>query len=321
MKKICFIATGGTIASSDSGHGFMPSMAAEGLVAAVPQLAELCQIDFIQLLQLDSSNLTPAHWQLMAHTVVDNYEDYDGFVISHGTDTMAYSAAALYYMLENIGKPVVFTGAQLPMENPATDAKGNLLVAFHAAISNHPGVYLAFAQHVIAGNVAKKMYSQEFRAFWSINQTEAAHWDGNQLTWEWPINQNGGFIPRLELNDKVMVLKLVPGTNPELLKMLTDMGYKGIILETFGAGGVPTDESPLSMLPAIDYAISKGVTLVCTTQCVYDGAHLETYEVGVRAMEHGVISGKQATVEALTVKLMLALAETSDPAVIKHLMD
>ena len=103
--------------------------------------------------------------------------------------------------------------------------------------------------------------------------------------------------------------------------MLTDMGYKGIILETFGAGGVPTDESPLSMLPAIDYAISKGVTLVCTTQCVYDGAHLETYEVGVRAMEHGVISGKQATVEALTVKVMLALAETSDPAVIKHLMD
>ena len=144
-KKICFIATGGTIASSNQGNGFMPSMAAESLISAVPQLAAMCDIDFLQLLQLDSSNLVPQHWQKMAMAVISRYDDYDGFVISHGTDTMAYTAAALYYMLVNIGKPVVLTGSQLPMENPKTDAKGNLLTAFHTAVSGCPGVFLAFS--------------------------------------------------------------------------------------------------------------------------------------------------------------------------------
>ena len=319
-KKICFIATGGTIASSNQGNGFMPSMAAESLISAVPQLAAMCDIDFLQLLQLDSSNLVPQHWQKMAMAVISRYDDYDGFVISHGTDTMAYTAAALYYMLVNIGKPVVLTGSQLPMENPKTDAKGNLLTAFHTAVSGCPGVFLAFSSHVILGNAAKKMYSQEMRAFWSINQPEAAFWDGEKLIWNEIPLPAGPFHPIIDLDDRVMTLKLVPGTKPELLKMLADMGYKGIVLETFGAGGVPTDESPLSLLPAIDYAIRKGVTLVCTTQCTYDGVHLDTYEVGVRALQHGVLSGHRQTVEALVAKLMLALAASDDPQVIAQMM-
>ena len=314
-KRICFIATGGTIASSDSGNGLMPSMQAEGLIAAVPELGALCHIDFVQLMQLDSSNLTPAHWQKIAGAVADRYEDYDGFVISHGTDTMAYTAAALYYMLENTAKPVVLTGSQLPMEHPETDARGNLLTAFHAAVSGRAGVFLAFDGHVIHGDSAKKMCSKDFHAFYSINRPEAGVLDiaAGRIAWQQPdCAPSGSFHLHSRLDDKVMVLKLLPGTSPELFKLAVDAGYRGIILETFGAGGVPTDESPHSFLPMIDYAIKKGVVLVCTTQCIYDGAHLETYEVGVRAMQHGVISGGTATVEALAARLMLALGEGRD---------
>lgn len=310
--RICFIATGGTIASSDSGNGLMPSLEAEGLAAAVPELAELCDMDFVQLMQLDSSNLTPRHWQEIAGAVADRRGDYDGFVISHGTDTMAYTAAALYYMLENIDKPVVLTGSQLPMGAPGTDAVRNLLTAFYAAVSGRAGVFLAFDGHILPGNSAKKMCSKNFHGFYSINQPEAGEFDFEvcKIKWSQPENKPAGdFKLHLQLDDRVMVFKLLPGTNPELLRLVVDAGYRGIIIESFGAGGVPTDESPLSLLPMLDYAIKKGVTLVCTTQCIHDGVHLETYEVGVRALQRGVISGGCNTVEALAVRLMLALGE------------
>ena len=320
MKKILMIATGGTIASKGTADGLAPELTSQDILHYIPSLKDICEVETLQLCNLDSTNISMEHWMMMANAIEEKYEKYDGFVICHGTDTMAYTAAALYYMLVNIGKPVVLTGSQLPMENPKTDAKGNLLTAFHTAVSGCPGVFLAFSSHVILGNAAKKMYSQEMRAFWSINQPEAAFWDGEKLIWNEIPLPAGPFHPIIDLDDRVMTLKLVPGTKPELLKMLADMGYKGIVLETFGAGGVPTDESPLSLLPAIDYAIRKGVTLVCTTQCTYDGVHLDTYEVGVRALQHGVLSGHRHTVEALVAKLMLALAASDDPQVIAQMM-
>lgn len=323
-KKLCFIATGGTIASCQTPHGLMPVLTGEGLAEAVPELAGLADMDFVQLMQLDSSNLSPDHWRQMAEAVLERYDQYEGFVISHGTDTMAYSAAALYYLLGRISKPVVLTGAQLPMGQEGSDAPGNLLTAVHVAVSGRGGVYLAFDRHVIHGNAAKKMYSKNFHAFYSINRPEAGYLPegGSSICWEVEAEE-GPEIPvaRMlpKLDDRVMVLRMLPGTRPELLKLLVDAGYKGIILESFGAGGVPSDESPLSLLPMLDYAAAKGVVLVCTTQCIFDGAHLETYEVGVQAMRHGVLSGEQSTVEALAVKLMIALGEGRDVAEVKNI--
>lgn len=325
MKKICLIATGGTIACAPSDNGLMPALTGEGLAEYVPELKGLCDIEFVQLMQIDSSNMAPAHWQRIARAVTERYDEYDGFVVTHGTDTMAYTAAALYYMLENIGKPLAITGSQLPMEDARTDAKGNLLTAFQVAVGEHAGVYLAFDGHVICGNVAKKMCSKNFHAFYSINHPEAAVFDAaqGQLVWDETAiaAPAGDFQPHLALEERVTVLKLVPGTDPALLKLLANAGYRGIILETFGAGGVPTDESPRSFLPAIDYAIEKGVKLVCTTQCVYDGVQLETYEVGVRALQHGVVTGGKATVEALTAQLMLELAAKESNATAQELWD
>ncbi len=317
-KKICFIATGGTIASRETEHGLMPALSGKDLAKEAPGLQELAELDFVQLLQLDSSNLVPEHWQRIAEAVAERYAAYDGFVISHGTDTMAYTSAALHYMLENLHKPVVITGSQLPMGAAHSDAPGNLLLAVKGAVSGRAGVYLAFAGRLIQGNKARKLYAKDFTGFGSINAPAAAYMDEatGMLHWQERIfaeENNDSLQLKTELDSSVAVIKLVPGTSPELIRLLADKGYRGIILEAFGAGGIPTDESPLSLLPAIDYAIGKGVLVVCTTQCVYDGVHMNTYEVGVRALEHGVLSGGDATAEALTVRLMLALGQGESP--------
>lgn len=313
-KRICLIATGGTIAGRETKHGLMPALTGNDLADEVPELQELCDMDFVQLLQLDSSNLVPEHWQRMAEALAERYEAYDGFVISHGTDTMAYTSAALHYMLQNLAKPVIITGSQLPMGVADSDAPGNLLLAVKGAVGSRAGVYLAFGGRLIQGNKAQKLYARDFVGFGSINVPDIAYLDGQtgKLLWQdcnfVGVKQNS--VPlRLNtaLDSSVAVIRLIPGTAPELIHLLADNGYRGIILEAFGTGGIPTDESPLSLLPAIDYAIARGVLVVCTTQCVYDGVHMDTYEVGRRAIEHGVLSGGDATTEALTVRLMLAL--------------
>lgn len=315
-KRICLIATGGTIASRKTEHGLMPALTGQDLIRSVPELQGFCNMDFVQLMQLDSSNLVPEHWQRIAKEVAERYDQYDGFVITHGTDTMAYTSSALHYMLQNMHKPVVITGSQLPMGVENSDAPENLLLAVKGAISGKAGVYLAFAGKLIHGNKARKVYAKDFVGFESINAQYTAYFDKKIGDLQWQdgttsIKENNSTSIKVQgkLNSSVVVIKLVPGTAPELIRLLADNGYKGIILEAFGAGGIPTDESPLSMLPAIDYAVSKGVLVVCTTQCVYDGVYMNTYEVGVRALEHGVLSGGDATTEALTVRLMLALGQ------------
>ncbi len=299
----------------------MPALSGEDLAKEVPELQNLAHIDFVQLLQLDSSNLVPEHWQRIAEAVAERYADYDGFVISHGTDTMAYTSSALYYMLQNLQKPVIITGSQLPMGVAGSDAPANLLLAVQGAISSRAGVYLAFAGRLIQGNKARKIYAKDFTGFGSINAPVAAYLDKDTSELKWQALPDavegtlGGDALQLcrTIDSRVAVIKLVPGTAPDLIRLLADNGYGGIILEAFGAGGIPTDESPLSLLPAIDYAIAKGVLVVCTTQCVYDGVHMNTYEVGMRALEHGVLSGGEATAEALTVRLMLALGQGKSP--------
>lgn len=321
MKKICMIATGGTIASEAGKNGLRPALTGEKLLHLVPQLENLASIDCREILQLDSSNLLPEHWQLMARTVAEAYEEYDGFVITHGTDTMAYSAAALYYMLKNIHKPVVFTGSQLPIEHPATDAKRNLFAAFQAAASGRGGVYLAFDTHVIWGNAVKKMYTEEFEAFLSINREDAAYFDGRRLVWNEAPAISEGFVLQDKLDERVGVLKLIPGMEPVLLQHMADFGYHAIILEGYGAGGVPTEASAKNFLPAIDYAAEKGCLIVCATQCIYNGVHLDRYEMGVLAARHGAISGGDLPFEALTARLMVLLAQTRDPAEVRRIIE
>ena len=170
MKKILFIATGGTIASRRSDSGLKPQITPQELLEYIPQVKDICQIEAIQLLNLDSSNMEPKHWKLIVHTIREQYEAYDGFVIAHGTDTMAYTAAALSYMVQNSKKPIVITGAQKPIDLEITDAKSNLLDSFlYASDAASQGVSIIFDGKVIAGTRAKKVRSKSYNAFSSID--------------------------------------------------------------------------------------------------------------------------------------------------------
>ena len=307
-KKICLIATGGTIASVETPEGMKPLLDGKELLAKVPELESLGVIDIVELMQLDSTNIQPKDWIQMAQAIEERYADYDGFIITHGTDTMAHSAAALYYMLENLQKPVIFTGSQLSLVEEGSDAPANLLLAMYGAVSSVPGVYLAFHNKLMQGNAAKKLCTENFDGFYSINVPDVAVLEDGKIKW----NISSDFIePEKELkintaiDTHVAVLEVFPGFNTDIIRMAVDSGCKGIVLKGYGAGNVPSEESGNSFLPAIDYAVEKGVKVVLTTQCIYDGTDLERYEVGASALRHGVISGGDLTVEAILAKLML----------------
>lgn len=307
-KKICLIATGGTIASVETPEGMKPLLDGKELLAKVPELESLGVIDIVELMQLDSTNIQPKDWIQMAQAIEERYADYDGFIITHGTDTMAHSAAALYYMLENLQKPVIFTGSQLSLVEEGSDAPANLLLAMYGAVSSVPGVYLAFNNKLMQGNAAKKLCTENFDGFYSINVPDVAVLEDGKIKW----NISSDFIePEKEfkintaIDTHVAVFEVFPGFNTDIIRMAVDSGCKGIVLKGYGAGNVPSEESGNSFLPAIDYAVEKGVKVVLTTQCIYDGTDLERYEVGASALRHGVISGGDLTVEAILAKLML----------------
>ena len=309
-KHICVLATGGTIASRPTPNGLMPALSGEDILAMVPDLRARCDIDCVQLLQLDSTNLQPEHWIRMARAVAERRTQYDAFVITHGTDTMAYSAAALHYMLENIDRPVVLTGSQLPAGVPGTDAEQNLLTAFHAALGGRAGVYIAFGGRVMFGNDARKFCTMQLTAFGNINRPLAGRFAGGRLTWlAGPSAQAGTFRLHDQLDTRVGVLKIVPGLPPKMLEAFVDAGFRAVILEGYGLGGIPDQESPMNFLPAFQYAKDHGCRLVCTTQCTYDGVDMDSYEMGVRAQQLGVEPGGTLTTEALLCKLMIELAE------------
>lgn len=309
-KHICVLATGGTIASRPTPNGLMPALSGEDILAMVPDLRARCDIDCVQLLQLDSTNLQPEHWIRMARAVAERRTQYDAFVITHGTDTMAYSAAALHYMLENIDCPVVLTGSQLPAGVPGTDAEQNLLTAFHAALGGRAGVYIAFGGRVMFGNDARKLCTMQLTAFGNINRPLAGRFAGGRLTWLAEASAPAGtFRLHDQLDTRVGVLKIVPGLPPKMLEAFVDAGFRAVILEGYGLGGIPGQESPMNFLPAFQYAKDHGCRLVCTTQCTYDGVDMDSYEMGVRAQQLGVEPGGTLTTEALLCKLMIELAE------------
>ena len=323
MKKhICLLATGGTIVCEEGADGLRPVLTGAELLRAVPELVRFGEIDTIELFSLDSSNLLPAHWQRMAQAIAERCGQYDGFVLTHGTDTMGYTAGALYYMLRGIGVPVALTGSMLPLTAAGTDARANLRGAFAVAASGRAGVYQAFAGRVISGNAVKKVDSTARDAFRSIGRPQAGTFalaDG-ALTWQVPEEARteaakmddetqAAFAAQFALDERVAVVKLVPGTEPRLLTALADAGYRAVIIEGYGVGGVPTAASPKNFLPAIAALRARGVRVICATQCTTGGVHLDTYEMGVLAARCGAESAGDLPLEALVPKTMLELAQ------------
>ena len=312
MKRILMLGTGGTIAGVPSADGLVPALDGPAMIRLVPELEEVCAIETKQILNLDSSNLSPEHWQIIAKAIAANYENYDGFVITHGTDTMAYTAAALSQMLHNCQKPVVLTGAQLPIQAEGSDAPNNIYHAFLAATSPLKGVALVFGDLVIHGAHAKKLYTQNFNGFASINREPLATISHNHLFWQKGALQGGGygegeFSINTQLETKIAVVKIIPGATPDILDYYVKKGYKGLIIEGFGAGGVPNGDN--NWLPKLEQVLKQGLQVVCTTQCLYDGVHLDTYPMGILAERLGARSAGLDTIETALIKLMQELAQ------------
>ena len=314
MKRILLIATGGTIASRPTAAGGLaPALTSAELLACVPELAEVCHIDALQLYNLDSTNIGPDQWIGMVHAVRDHYDAYDGFVITHGTDTMAYTAAALAYMIQRSAKPVVLTGSQKSIYNRDTDARNNLYRAVLYAC--HPaawGVQLVFDGKVILGTRARKIRTKSFNAFSSIDYPDTAEFRDLRLVPFLPMPVGYGPVQFQDrLDPAVFVLRLVPGMRADIIPLLA--GHcNALILESFGVGGLPGgDDGPL--FAAVRDWCAAGRLAVFTTQVPHEGSDLAVYEVGRAAKAlPGVLEAQDMTPEAAAVKLMWALGQAAD---------
>jgi L-asparaginase len=310
MKKILLMATGGTIACKPTKDGLVPALKGGAMVEMIPELRGMCKIDQIELMNKDSSDIQPSDWSLMAEAIGRNWDKYDGFVITHGTDTMAHSAAALSFMLQNADKPVVLTGSQLPIEHPDTDAKANIVNAFKAAVTGRGGVYLLFKDSVIKGDSARKIHTDDFDAFCTVNAPPAAKISDGELGWNEKNTAPAeiGFKLLSGIEPRVMLLKILPGADAKVIDFAISDGYRGIVIEGFGAGNIPLGDN--SLLPAVKRAIKGGITVVIATQCLRGGVHPERYPNGLLAVRAGALSAGRLTAENAAVKLMWALGNS-----------
>lgn len=320
MKQILFITTGGTIASSRGEEGFSPTLAGEDLLRAVPELDGLCQIRIKPLMNIDSSNMQPENWITIAETVFAALDQYDAVVVAHGTDTMAYTAAALSFMLRNLNKPVILTGSQIPIGEEGSDGRKNIYDAFCLACDNIPGVYIVFGGRVIRGCRASKVDTKDFRAFASINYPEVATVDSGSIHYRRASSEAIAGHPQLETNlcTNVCLLKLIPGTQPELFEKVKELGYRGVVIEGFGAGGVPFQGR--NLVPKIEELLQAGIAVAITTQCLSGSSDLTLYEVGQKALKTGAMPAYDMATEALVTKLMWALGQTADLGEVARIM-
>lgn len=322
MKKILLIATGGTIASKPTGSGLAPQITSEEIIACVPEIASLCRVTTLQLCNLDSTNLNCDHWLAMARCLEEHYDDFDGFVITHGTDTMAYSAAALSYLVQNSRKPIVLTGSQKSIYVRDTDARRNLYDAFLYACDDHAhNVKLVFDGKVILGTRARKTRTKSFNAFSSIDYPEIAVVRGGKLVYFIPDTVAYPERPLFyhALDPKVFVLKLIPGIDPSILSYLKDR-YDAVILESFGVGGVPSYNGDSAFTDAIHDWIDSGKTVVITTQVPHEGSDMGVYEVGHSIKnDYGVLENYDMPLEAVVTKIMWILGQTKDPELVRYI--
>ena len=314
MKKILLIATGGTIASTPTEQGLAPGLSSRELLDTVPELGGVCRIDTLQLFNLDSTNMCHVQWLAIARTVREKYEEYDGFLITHGTDTMAYAAAVLSYLIQQSPKPVVLTGAQRSISQRDTDARENLLcAAIYAADAGAQGVHIVFDGKVIEGTRATKTRTKSYAAFSSMDYPEVAVVRGGKVLHyvRSPRPEKPIFYDTLD--PRVFVLKLTPGIQPGIFDYLAD-NYRAVIVESFGVGGIPVYDSEV-FADKIAMLTEKGVKVIIKTQVAHEGSDMEVYRVGFTIKQRfNLLEAYDMTTEAAFAKTMWALANSTDDA-------
>ena len=318
-KKILLIATGGTIASRPGEDGLAPALTSEELLACIPEVRELCHIDTVQLFNLDSTNMRPENWLAVAALIRERYDAYDGFVITHGTDTMAYAGATLYYLIQNSPKPVVLTGSQVSIYARDTDARENLRGAIaYAADDNACGVHLVFDNKVICANRARKTRTRSFNAFSSIDYPETAYIRSGEVRIYFREECPGPVRFYDSLDSRVCVIKLIPGMDPGILDYAAGH-FHAVIIESFGVGGVPYYDSD-EFAEAIGRLLENHVKVIFTTQVSHEGSDMALYQVGFRIKQkYELREAYTMTTEAVVAKVEWALAQAKDDAGFRRL--
>ncbi len=333
--SILIIYTGGTIGMQRDENGTLIPFDFNSIEREFPSVRHLnVGIDVCKMTPIDSSNVTPALWTELAKTIQSNYFKYDGFVVLHGTDTMSYTASALSFMLDNLAKPVVFTGSQIPMGIMRTDGRENLITAIEIASAQRngypmvPEVCLYFQNRLFRANRTSKLSAEALNAFDSRNypplaevgvnityNTAYIHYEQGWFEGEFspqPLHVTDGF------DNNVVILKLFPGISQTTLKALLSVeGLRGVVLETFGTGNAPTSDWFIDTIAGV---VDKGVTVVNVTQCVGGSVAMELYQTGVKLQNAGVISGYNMTTEAAVTKLMLVLGNCSQKTEVAEAM-
>ena len=318
--KVLVLFCGGTLVMEESEHGVWQvpprDRAVQNLLSLEPRLSEVAHTDVVYVDNIDSANIVPEHWEQMIDEIAARYGEYDGFVVTHGTDTMAYTASALSFGLADLGKPVVVTGAQIPGGFIETDARRNFVNAVRIATADIAGVLIVFDREVILGARASKVSESKLTAFQSINRPHLGEirvdirlHAGVRRRVDRPLRVEKGFDP------SVLVSTLFPGRSADSILEVLESGIGGLVLRAYGTGNLASHH-----LQVMSRARDLGVPIVVMSQCLEGATRMGRYEVGKKALDLGAIEAYDMSTECVVTKLMWAIARTRKPDEVRKIM-